>query len=248
MTAPNVNGPRPGTTTGRMRNTATNKASKQKVYPTSVTRRPAPPASAATANEKGGLVTPAKGKVMDPAKALAAVKSQKSRVPGTTSGSTVPGVSAGSFGGAAGALGAATSAMSAAVQAMAMQGKYSGKQGSPGASGGHVPSKPGQTVDMGQQLARARYGWSGQDWKSLYKLWQGESGWNANAANPTSSARGIPQAMMSVHFGENWQHNAAAQRYLNNPRVQIIWGLRYIKGKYGSPTAALRYKEAHGYY
>lgn len=91
---------------------------------------------------------------------------------------------------------------------------------------------------MAKRMAK-RYGWTGDDWQSLKWLWgTKESGWNPEAANPNSSARGIPQAMMSVHFGDDWQHNPDAQRFLHDPRYQIRWGLDYIKNRYGSPSAA----------
>lgn len=72
----------------------------------------------------------------------------------------------------------------------------------------------------------------------LIPLWNHESGWNPNAANPTSTARGIPQMMMNIHYGANWQTSAAGVAYLTNPQVQIDKGLDYIAGRYGTPCNA----------
>lgn len=90
------------------------------------------------------------------------------------------------------------------------------------------------------------YGWGDSQFRALEKLWERESGWNYRAANPHSSARGIPQAMMSVHFGG--MNTASAQRYLNSAPVQIQWGLNYIQKAYGSPSAALAHSNALNWY
>lgn len=72
------------------------------------------------------------------------------------------------------------------------------------------------------------YGWgSGNEWSSLVKLVQGESGWNINAANPSSSARGLFQKMTSLHGPVEKTAFGQAQ-----------WGLKYIKDSYGSPSRA----------
>lgn len=78
-----------------------------------------------------------------------------------------------------------------------------------------------------QQMA-ARFGWGdGAEWSSLDKLIQGESGWNPQAANSSSSARGLFQKMTSIHGPLE-------------PSVagQALWGLNYIKGSYGDPINA----------
>lgn len=74
----------------------------------------------------------------------------------------------------------------------------------------------------------ARYGWAGgAEWVALYNLIQGESSWNPNAANPTSSARGLFQKLTKLHGPLE-----------STIEGQAEWGLNYIKGKYGSPSAA----------
>jgi hypothetical protein len=93
-----------------------------------------------------------------------------------------------------------------------------------------------------QQYARAhlgQYGWGADQMASLIQLWNHESGWKYKNANPKSSARGIPQAMMSAHFGgKNWQNNPDAKRFLSDAAYQVDWGLKYIKSTYGSPANA----------
>lgn len=107
---------------------------------------------------------------------------------------------------------------------------------------------PRQNMALAKRLARSSFGWGGQEWKALRTLGMLESGWRTDAANPTSSARGIPQAMMSVHFGEDWQNNPEAKKFLSDPRMQIEWMLRYIKRRYGSPTRALQFHRQNNYY
>lgn len=93
---------------------------------------------------------------------------------------------------------------------------------------------PAQNVALGRIMA-ASYGWTGYEWEALYALWNHESGWSQYANNPTSDACGIPQRMNDCAEG-------------HDPRVQIAWGLKYIKGRYGSPSAALAHLRTHNYY
>lgn len=86
----------------------------------------------------------------------------------------------------------------------------------------------------------SRRGMNGQnELTCLIPLWEKESNWNPAAANPTSTARGIPQMMMNIHYGANWQTSAAGVDYLTNPQTQINVGLDYIQGRYGTPCNAL---------
>ena len=84
----------------------------------------------------------------------------------------------------------------------------------------------------------ASYGWNeGANWLDLQKLISKESGWNPNAANPTSSARGLFQKMTSIHGPVE-----------GTPAGQASWGLRYIRNTYGSPSAAWSFHKRHNYY
>lgn len=80
-------------------------------------------------------------------------------------------------------------------------------------------------IQLGHDMAAAR-GWTGENWDALYKLWMKESGWNPNSVNNGSGACGIPQAYPCSKITDK---SAAGQ---------IKWGLDYIKGRYGSPSAA----------
>ncbi|UDY22915.1 lytic transglycosylase domain-containing protein [Nocardioides sp. Kera G14] len=86
------------------------------------------------------------------------------------------------------------------------------------------------------------FGWSGDQFGCLDRLWTRESGWRVNADNPSSSAYGIPQALPGSKMasaGPNWQ---------TNPITQIKWGLGYIQGRYGSPCGAWGHSESYGWY
>lgn len=91
----------------------------------------------------------------------------------------------------------------------------------------------GPAVAIGQQMAAAR-GWTGGEWNALYQLWQGESGWNPLADNPTSDAYGIPQSLPGSKMA------SAGPDWRTNPATQIRWGLDYIAGRYGDPINAYR--------
>ena len=96
-----------------------------------------------------------------------------------------------------------------------------------------------------QQVAMAMlpgFGWSASEFSCLNALWDRESGWNPNAANPSSGAYGIPQALPGSKMataGADWQTDAA---------TQIRWGLGYIKASYGSPCGAWGHEESSGWY
>jgi hypothetical protein len=96
-----------------------------------------------------------------------------------------------------------------------------------------------------RELARAlmpQFGMPSSEFDCLDNIWSQESGWNVHAANPSSSAYGIPQALPGSKMssaGPNWEDNA---------ETQIRWGLGYIKGRYGSACAAWSYKQGAGWY
>ncbi|MCL2383487.1 MAG: G5 domain-containing protein [Oscillospiraceae bacterium] len=100
-------------------------------------------------------------------------------------------------------------------------------------------------------------GWSDYDFQALINLWNRESNWNPNARNPSSAARGIPQAMMGTHFrgqgtgsGGSWEPNpgTAAYTYITCWQTQIRWGINYIAGRHSTPTAAWNHFLRVGWY
>jgi len=88
----------------------------------------------------------------------------------------------------------------------------------------------------------AAYGWTGAQWTCLDRLWTRESRWNYRAENRSSGAYGIPQSLPAKKMataGKDWR---------TNPITQIRWGLRYIKGRYGTACSAWNHSESDGWY
>lgn len=88
----------------------------------------------------------------------------------------------------------------------------------------------------------AAHGWDSGQMGCLVNLWNRESGWRYNAANSSSGAYGIPQALPGskmATIGGDWQ---------TNPQTQILWGLDYIAGSYGSPCGAWAHETSAGWY
>jgi hypothetical protein len=88
---------------------------------------------------------------------------------------------------------------------------------------------------LANQMAASGYGWTGVQATCLDELWTHESGFDAYAANSTSSARGIPQNINGWSAG--YQPGNASQ--------QIGWGLRYVEGRYGTPCVAWSFEMSH---
>lgn len=86
---------------------------------------------------------------------------------------------------------------------------------------------------VGKLLADENYGWSGKQWTCLDKLWIKESQWTYTSHNKRTGAHGIPQAYPATKYeyvGSDWR---------KNPVTQIMWGLKYIDSRYGTPCRAL---------
>jgi len=100
------------------------------------------------------------------------------------------------------------------------------------------PPSPGSAKAIAKQLLADR-GWGDAQYNCLVTLWNHESGWRVNAANP-SGAYGIPQALPGSKMasaGPDWQNSA---------ETQIKWGLGYIKSRYGTPCGAWSSWQAQG--
>lgn len=85
-------------------------------------------------------------------------------------------------------------------------------------------------------------GWTINDYNNLVKLWEKESHWNTKARNKRSGACGIPQAhpcKKMKKYGKD---------YKTNCKVQIKWGLSYIKGRYKTPTKAWQHFKRKRWY
>lgn len=109
------------------------------------------------------------------------------------------------------------------------------------ASGGGTPAGRAGNVAAVQAVA-ASYGWgSGAQWNALVALINKESGFNNVAQNPTSTAYGMFQFLNGTWAGYGVGKTS-------DPHLQSVAGLRYIASRYGSPSAALAFHNAHNYY
>jgi hypothetical protein len=101
---------------------------------------------------------------------------------------------------------------------------------------------PGAIQSWTASFMQGQYGWGADQMSCLVPLWNRESGWKASAANPSSGAYGIPQALPGgkmASAGGDWQ---------TNPQTQVKWGLSYIKGTYGTPCGAWAHSQGSGWY
>lgn len=110
-----------------------------------------------------------------------------------------------------------------------------------------APAKPAPVNDPAGAQAYAAsmlssFGWSAGEMDSLRILWTKESNWTTTATNPSSGAYGIVQSLPAEKMaseGPDWQ---------SNYKTQVRWGLKYIKERYGSPSAALSFHYANNWY
>jgi len=96
-----------------------------------------------------------------------------------------------------------------------------------------------------------QFGFDPADYPALVWLWNKESGdpkagstqvtWDPTAQNPNSSAYGIAQFLNGT-----WKGTGIAKT--TNPQQQIMAGLQYIKGRYGSPRNALQFHMRNNWY
>lgn len=91
-------------------------------------------------------------------------------------------------------------------------------------------------------LVLNQYLWSEADYQALVNLWERESNWNANAHNKSSGAHGIPQSLPASKM------SSEGSDYYTNGYTQIRWGLKYIKERYGSPSAAWQHFQNKNWY
>ncbi len=89
-------------------------------------------------------------------------------------------------------------------------------------------TSPGGARRYAFSVAQKKYGWRGSERTALNQLWSRESGWKYKSRNRGSGALGIPQAL----------GHELPSGYENDPKVQINWGLNYIKERYKTPTRA----------
>lgn len=96
--------------------------------------------------------------------------------------------------------------------------------------------------EYAKKTMKEQYGWGDDEYQALLKLWNKESGWNYKAENKSSGAYGIPQSLPGnkmVTMGVDWR---------TNYQTQINWGLKYIKGRYGTPSRAWAHSQQTNWY
>lgn len=117
----------------------------------------------------------------------------------------------------------------------ALQRRAGGAQRAAGSAG----SNPNQYQQYARQRLAARGIGDDANYRALVQLWNKESGWNPNAVNKGSGAFGIAQILPSAH--PDVPRNLSAQQ-------QIDWGINYILGRYGSPSAAWSHSQRKNWY
>lgn len=117
-----------------------------------------------------------------------------------------------------------------------------GDSGSQGISSGALGGDAKKNRELGRMLAAAM-GWTGSEFDALDQLWIRESGWNRFAKNPSSGAYGIAQALPESKYPP-----AGREAGGSHAGTQISWGLKYIKQRYGTPSAALAHENANNWY
>jgi hypothetical protein len=104
--------------------------------------------------------------------------------------------------------------------------------------------EPGVTdpKEIARQILDNKFGYGSNQFDCFNNIIMRESMWRVNATNPSSGAYGIPQALPGskmASVGSDWR---------TNPATQIIWGIKYMKDRYGSPCGAWSFKSANGWY
>jgi hypothetical protein len=104
--------------------------------------------------------------------------------------------------------------------------------------------EPGVTDprEIARQILKNKFGYGADQFDCFNNIIMRESMWRVSATNPSSGAYGIPQALPGSKMaseGSDWR---------TNPATQIIWGIKYMKDRYGSPCSAWSFKSAHGWY
>ena len=104
--------------------------------------------------------------------------------------------------------------------------------------------EPGVTDprEMARQILKNKYNYGDDQYSCFNYIIMRESMWRVNATNRSSGAYGIPQALPGSKMA------TIASDWRTNPATQIIWGIEYMKKRYGSPCAAKGFKASHGWY
>lgn len=147
---------------------------------------------------------------------------------------TIAAPPAGGGGGSGGSTGTGQAAGSTTAA-----GRGSGGTSASGGKGGTTGLSGNKAIVNG---VAATYGWgTGTQWQDLVNVINAESGFNNTAQNPTSTAYGMFQFLDST-----WATVGA--RKTSNPLAQAVAGMKYIKSRYGSPSAAWAHEQQFHWY
>jgi hypothetical protein len=105
-----------------------------------------------------------------------------------------------------------------------------------------TPRKPRYSAPSGNIKTYAAGLVGASQFGCLDSLFNRESGWNPSAANPSSGAYGIPQALPGSKMA------SAGSDWRTNPYTQVRWGVSYIKSRYGTPCSAWAHSQSVGWY
>lgn len=101
-------------------------------------------------------------------------------------------------------------------------------------------NRPVDAKRYAKYSAYYKYGWGAGQFTCLHSLWTKESNWSWWSVNKSSGAAGIPQRMP--------QGYALPDVWLSSAKLQVDWGLYYIKKRYSSPCVAWRSFQGKGWY
>lgn len=99
----------------------------------------------------------------------------------------------------------------------------------------------GEIQSYAHQLVLS-YGWTEADYQALVLLVNRESSWKPYAVNKKSKACGLFQAYPCSKMAKY------GKDYRTNYKVQVAWGMDYIKNRYGTPQNAWNFWQSHHWY
>lgn len=66
--------------------------------------------------------------------------------------------------------------------------------------------------------------------------------------NGSSGAAGIPQALPPSKMGAGWDETVNHRPTLRALKIQILWGISYIKARYGDACSAWNHSNEYNWY
>ena len=103
---------------------------------------------------------------------------------------------------------------------------------------------PGTTDlhEIARQILANKFSYGDDQFACFSWIISRESNWDPQATNRSSGAFGLPQSLPGSKMA------SAGADWRTNPATQIIWGVQYMKTRYGSPCEAQTYWQSHGNY